>query len=93
MNNFPPPPFDFTVPPLKRKASGPLTDDEAACLNRWMLWGSDGYPISKRGRHWWVVGYREDLGKCPIPFKTKREAQAQWQRYIDVLIARKAGRL
>jgi hypothetical protein len=51
-----------------------------------MLWGSDGYPITKRGREWWVKHF-------PVPFKTKRQAVAQWERYIDILLDKKAGRL
>ena len=69
-----------------------LTTDESFVLDHWSRWGSDGYPIVKRGRKWFIDGMC-GLGKFPIAFKTKRESAEYWERFIDILIARKAGRL
>jgi hypothetical protein len=69
-----------------------LTDDENFALNHCSMWGSDGYPVQKVGRSWHVNGIR-GAGRCPSTFKTKREAVAQWERYLDVLRDRVAGRL
>lgn len=62
-----------------------VTDNEQQELNHWMRWGSDGYPVSKLGRKWSIPHF-------PVLYDTKREAVAQWERYIDALIDRKAGR-
>ena len=69
-----------------------LTTDERDCLNHWSMWGSSGYPITRCGRTWCVNGFR-GLGACPATFKTKREAAAQWEHYIAVLLDKKAGRV
>lgn len=68
-----------------------LTEDERFILTGWSMWGSDGYPVAKRGSRWWVDGVR-GLGGCPAGFKTKREAQAQWEAYIQTIIDKDAGR-
>lgn len=73
----------------------PLSEDEQFVLNHYSRWGSTGYPIHKGkwgAKRWWINGIR-GLGSFPIPFATKREAQKQWERYIQTLIDRKAGRL
>jgi len=64
-------------------------DDEKFILNQWAMYGSDGYPIRKLKSRWiW-----EQRGfKCGSTFKTKCEASASWEKFIDVLIERKAGR-
>lgn len=62
-----------------------LTEKEIEILRHWSMWGSTGYPISKVGRSWHVEGY-------PTTYRTKREAVAQWERRIDFLLAKKAGR-
>jgi hypothetical protein len=69
-----------------------LTEDERFVLTHWSMWGSTGYPVVKRGRKWWVDGIR-GCGRCPAAFKTREDAWAQWERYVDVLIGRKAGRI
>lgn len=69
-----------------------ITPDEAFALNHWSMFGSDGYPVVKRGHVWFVEGMR-GCGSCPARFNTKREAVAQWEAYIDILIDKKAGRI
>ena len=64
-----------------------LTENEQYVMTRWSMWGSDGYPIVKRGREWYVEGNR-GLGSCPLMFKTKKAAVAQWEAYIDSIIDR-----
>ena len=68
-----------------------LTENEDFILNHWSMFGSDGYPVNKRGNSWFVDGMR-GCGSCPASFKTKREATEQWEKYIDVLIDRNAIR-
>lgn len=63
-----------------------LTEKEAHRLLWWSRFGSDSYPITKRGRAWWC----ED---CPKPFKTKKAATEHWENYIEILLDKKAGRL
>ncbi len=70
----------------------PMTENENSVLRHWSMFGSDGYPIIRRGSRWWVDGIR-GCGACPSGFGTKREAVAQWERYIDILIDRAAGRI
>ena len=69
-----------------------LTENESFTITHWSRFGSDGYPIHKRGSRWWVDGI-QGCGACPAGFRTKREAVAQWERYIDVLIDKSAGRI
>lgn len=70
----------------------PLSPDEAALLNHWSMWGSEGYPIEKRGSRWFWREWRSVKGS-PSPYKTKREAQAAFELFISILIDRKAGRI
>lgn len=68
-----------------------ITEDEKDLLVHWSRFGSDGYPVKKIGRGWhW--SYRAIKGS-PTIFKTKREAVASFEAFIDVLIAAKAGRI
>ena len=70
-----------------------ITDDEKALLNHVSMWGAAGYPIWKCGpRHWYVHDFRSVKG-CPSPFKTKREAVAQFEKFYDVLLDASAGRI
>lgn len=61
-----------------------LTAEEETELAHWSMYGSDGYPIDKIGRGWHVRHF-------PTVYKTKRAAVEQWERYINVLIARKGA--
>jgi hypothetical protein len=69
-----------------------MTENESFTITHWSRFGSDGYPIIKRGSRWWVDGIR-GCGACPAGFRTKREAVAQWERYINILIDKSAGRI
>jgi hypothetical protein len=69
-----------------------LTEGEERFLNHNSRWGSDGWPIRKVGRSWhWEdsFGYRG----APVSYKTKREAGEAVERYIDLLLDKKAGRI
>ncbi len=59
-----------------------LTETETAELTHWSRFGSDGYPIRKLSSGNWILPH------FPVVYKTKREAAAQWERYIDALIER-----
>jgi hypothetical protein len=61
-----------------------LTEDERAMMQHMMMWGSDGYPVAKRGRRWFVDDWRTVKGPN-TSFRTKREAVAQFERQLDVL--------
>tara|TARA_R110000744_G_scaffold25522_6_gene63274 strand:+ start:1828 stop:2031 length:204 start_codon:yes stop_codon:yes gene_type:complete len=63
-----------------------LTTEENKELTHWSRFGSDGYPVTKIGRKWSVTHF-------PKMFATKREATAQWEKYIDILIDKTAGRI
>lgn len=69
-----------------------LTDDESFILAHDSMWGSDGYPVRKKGSRWVVDGIR-GRGSFPTCFKTKREACARWEAFVGLLIDKKAGRL
>ena len=69
-----------------------ITTEEEEVLTHQSRWGSDGYPVSKRGRLWWIDGIR-GCGRFPVPFKTKKAAVEQWERYMQILRDKKAGRL
>lgn len=61
-----------------------LSDAERALLTHVSRWGSDGYPVVRLGRKWAID---TPATRIPTCFKTKREAVAAFERYLDVLIA------
>lgn len=69
-----------------------LTADERDLLTHVSRFGSEGYPVSKVGSRHWSWTWR---GKCgpPTVFRTKREAVASFERFLDVLRDAKAGRI
>ena len=68
-----------------------ITEDEKDILVHWSRWSSDGYPVKKLGRGW-TWDYRGIKGP-PKVFRTKREAVASFQAFIDVLLDAKVGRI
>ena len=68
-----------------------ITEDEKALMTHVGMWGSDGYPVKKLGRHWWYE-YR-DVIKSGTLYKTKREATTAFEAYYDILIDAVAGRV
>ena len=68
-----------------------LSTAENDFLQHMMRFGSDGYPIQKIKRSWhWMEFWGV---KCaPTVYKTKREAMAAVERYVDILVDRVAGR-
>jgi hypothetical protein len=65
----------------------PLTDDEAAILYTVGRFGSDGYPIRRCGRRWFVGPFRSWRG-FPCAYATKREALAAFHRWEDLALER-----
>jgi len=61
----------------------PITPDERDLVRHVIRWGSDGYPVKKSGKKWWYE-YR-DVIKSGELFKTRREAVAAFEAYIDIL--------
>lgn len=60
-----------------------VTEDERTLLNHVTMFGSDGYPVTKLGRVW--VWGTEAVKGPPTVFKTKREAVASFEAFLDVL--------
>lgn len=69
-----------------------LSESEDNFLGHMMMWGSAGYPIRKVGSGRWIWDEFWGVKGAPTVYKTKRDAFASVERYIDVLIDRKAGR-
>lgn len=69
-----------------------LSEDENALLAHISMWGSDGYPVRKRGRGW-VWGEWRSIQGPRYTYKTKREAVAAFEAYYDILLDRAAGRI
>jgi hypothetical protein len=69
-----------------------LEEHEGRFLDHMMRWGSDGYPVRKAG-HSWIWDDFCGVRGSPKVYKTKRETVAAIERYIDILLDRKAGRL
>ena len=60
----------------------PLTDDEAALLYTVSMRGSAAYPIQKSsGNRWWIAAWRGWTG-FPVPFKTKKAATEQFEKWM-----------
>ena len=71
---------------MKRTASyyDVLTDSEYAFFDHTIRWGSDGYPVVKASRKWfWVEAF--GIKGSPAPYKTKREAFAAVEAYLETL--------
>lgn len=69
-----------------------LTTGEIDLLNHISMWGSTAYPVQKFGRNWQWVEFWGVKG-APTVYKTKREAVAAFELFMDVLRDRLAGRL
>jgi len=61
-----------------------MTEDERALVTHVTRWGSDGYPVHKVGSRHWTWDFRSIAGP-PVLFKTKREAVASFERFMEVL--------
>ncbi len=69
-----------------------LTEDELGLITHVSRWGSDGYPIQKQGRKWTWGAWRSVKGP-PVLYATKREAIAAFERFHEILLDAKAGRI
>lgn len=69
-----------------------LSEGENQLLQHIGRWGSDAYPVIKRGGKWWV-GDMFGVSGCPVPFKTKTQAVAQFELQVSLLRDRFAGRI
>lgn len=58
-----------------------LTEYELRALGQWSMFGSDGYPIRKLGRHW-SIDHPAAAGTSL--YNTKRDATRAW----EILIAK-----
>ena len=66
----------------------PLTDDEAALVYHTGRYGSDGYPVQKVGSKHWGIGPWRSWDGFPRLYPTKREAVAQFERWLDLALKR-----
>lgn len=67
-----------------------LSEDEAGLLTHISRWGSDGYPVRRLARRWtWEF---RSL-RAPTLYRTKGQAVAAFEGYLDVLRDAKAGRV
>lgn len=69
-----------------------ISRSELDFLAHMMMWGSAGYPVRKVGNGRWIWDDFLGVKGAPTVYKTKRDAVAAVERYIDILIDRKAGR-
>jgi hypothetical protein len=72
---------------------GNLNQEEANFLRHTSMWGSDGYPVRKVSGGKWIWEEMWGVKGAPVCYKTKREAFAAIERYIDVLCDKAACRL
>lgn len=70
-----------------------ISVDELALLVHVSRWGSAGYPVAKVGSRHWAWGPWRSIQGAPGVYKTKREATAQFENFLDVLRDAKAGRI
>ena len=64
-----------------------MTHEQRIALSHWSMWGSDGFPVIKMGRKWWINVDETSLwrpigGSVPTPFKTKTAAIEFWNRLV-----------
>ena len=69
-----------------------LSEDENALLQHVSMWGSEGYPVEKRGSRWVWQDWRSVKGS-PKAYKTKREATAAFEAWHSLALDRIAGRI
>jgi len=67
------------------KHTRPVTENERRLVSHVMMWGSDSYPVRKVGSRWIVDEFFGCKG-APTTFKTKREATASFEAFLDILI-------
>lgn len=70
-----------------------LSPDEAGLLRHVMHFGSDAYPIQKIGSHSWTWGPWRTIQGPPKAWRTRREAVANFEAFLDILRDAKAGRI
>ena len=71
---------------------GILNEDERGFYGHMVRWGSDCYPVQKMKGKWFWLPFRGVQGS-PATYRTKREAVAAVESYLDSLRDKLAGRL
>ena len=69
-----------------------LTEEQNAWLAHMRMWGSNGYPVRKRGSRW-VFDRAFGVGGSPSTYRTKREATAACELFYSLLRDYAAGRV
>ena len=69
-----------------------LSIAESSFMAHMARWGSAGYPVSRLNGRWFWTEFCAVRG-IPSPFKTKRDAFAAIDRYLDILRDKLAGRI
>jgi len=67
----------------------PLSANERELFAHVTMFGSEGYPVAKLGRRW-IVADAFGVKGAPTVFRTKREAVAQFELWLDQARARLA---
>lgn len=67
-----------------------MNANERELFNHVLRWGSDGYPIIKRGSRWYWHEARGVLGS-PVAYRTKREATAAFETWLELMLVRARG--
>jgi hypothetical protein len=70
-----------------------LSEGENQILQHVGRWGSDGYPVRKLSAGRWIWDESFGVKGAPVVYKTKRAAVQAFERFVDVLIDRHAGRI
>ena len=70
-----------------------LTESENAFLSHNVRWGSDMYPVRKLRAGVWIWDDFAGVKGAPTVYKTKRAAVAAIEAYLEILVAKTAGRL
>jgi len=78
---------------MNDESNSSLTEGEANILKHIIRWGSDGYPIQKLRKSRWLWTEMYGIKGPPVVYKTKGEAVTAFERYLDILRDKKAGRL
>ena len=69
-----------------------MTQAEQDFLRAITMWGSDAYPVLKV-KNGWIWNEFWGVEGAPTVFKTKRACVEAIERYIQVLLDKKAGRI
>jgi hypothetical protein len=71
----------------------PLSENENNWLNHMIRWGLDGYPVLRLRAGKWIVEDFFGVRGAPVVYKTKKQAVGACEKFEQILLDKKAGRL